>query len=326
MIRKAVACSLVSFPVAWTAACGGDAPMDEAVPADVLESASVTETERPAAGGGRTFTVDVYPFDAALSPDGSRIVIAGGETFAVFETSDGSRVIDEFEPMTVDGPMGEDVYDSVVNTWWTADGTIWGQYDGGIKGFDGDAGQPVEQVAYPGMVGVTSFDVSPDGSAVFLGHGMTDYFVIHDVRSGKTTRHERSVESASGMIGARNAGFTHDGRRLSIGYADTVRYFRVDGSEIENPVAEFAGTPFEAAVARNRGFRAVASAAGEGCWNDGVAIRCGAREIHEWDGTAPEGTSQMRPAVRTVSADASTVADVWISDDGGAVVRVVQIR
>lgn len=317
---------LFFFIVAMLVGCGdGETPATDAA-APAAESAASSESANgPAADDAETISLEVFPHGAALSPDGSRIAIAGGAEYGVWDLSSGEVVNDDFAPLTVESGVGSGEYTEALRTWWTTDDTVWFQFDLGIKGYDPETGAERVQAVFPALVGISSYDVAPNGSAVFMGQGMADFFVIHDVENDETHRIDYSIESPTGMVGARNASFTADGRIVAVGFQDQPRYFRRDGTEIEDPASEFSGTRYAEDVAEGRRFRFVAPEASGDCFDNGASIICDGGEVFTWSQQAPEG-AEGRARARVVSADRSTAVDIFVSASGGSIVRVNRIE
>jgi hypothetical protein len=321
MIFARRAASFVAITLlAGTTGCA-DAPGDsEGAPA---ASEGVPAAGAPAGGESRLVTLPVHPRGAALSPDGSRLAVTAGDELHVFDLESGALERAGFE-----GPVpatGGERQRAPVQVWWTADDVVWAQYDAGIRGYDPETGAVKAEALFPVLSGITAHDVARDGSRVFMGQGMHDFFVIHDVAAAATERIDFAIESASGMVGAQGGAFTADGEYLSVRFGDGVRYFRADGTEIEDAAAEFAGTAYAQAVERGRTFGPIGSpTASRRCFDDGGTIYCGAdgdfQEVFTWSQESPDGA--VDDIARTVSADATTAADVFLLEDGSAAVRL----
>ena len=328
-MKPRLQCMLVVPLLMALVSCGGDGEAVERESAGGEEPAIAAEDAQSVSAGRNevSFTAPVYPHGAALSPDGSRIAIAGGQEFGIWDVASGQAVRTDFAPLVVEDQFGSQEYNEALHAWWTTDGTVWFQFDLGIQGYDPSNGSIRATAIFPVLMGITSYDVSPDGRYVFMGQGMADFFVIHDARAGETSRIDFSVPSSTGMVGAGNARFSSDGDAVSV-YHDEWRYFQVDGTLLDDPAAAFAGRAEAVDVAEGRGFSSVGAATG--CRDVDGTIRCGSdgneTEVHTWGSLRPDGHTGLQPNARAVSADGSVVAELWITDAGGSDVRVRTIR
>jgi WD40 repeat protein/class 3 adenylate cyclase len=222
----------------------------------------------------RTFrVVDMFPFDTALSPDGSRLVVAGGSVdFAsVFDVRTGELVF----RLPVQS-LG------VNSVSWSPDGR-WiatGANDSSVRVWDAATGELEEELlGHSGVV--SSVDWSPDSQRIVSGGSDGSARVweleVHPTQGtvevvGRQVYLLVSQETQSGMVAA----FSPDGKRVVTGdreiAAAQVWDLSIEGdAEVVNVPTDKGGRPVDVAYLPDGRFVALVDRGSVAIWDGGRA-------------------------------------------------------